>query len=283
MLIDFHTHSNASDGELSPGRLLARAAERGVQALALTDHDTVDGYLAVRELAPSLGLQLLPGVEFSCRWSGVTVHIVGLAMDVAHPAMREGLVRLLEARQQRGEKIARRLAALGFPDSLAGARARAGDSQLGRPHFAGWMVEQGHVSDINTAFDRYLGQGKPGDVKAFWPELAEVTRWIVDAGGTAIIAHPLKYKLTRSKLRRLVADFKAAGGTGVELVNGRQTADQTAQLRRLARECELAISVGSDFHRDSAYGPELGVPLPAERGLRAVWEDWPALAPEALQ
>lgn len=274
MLIDFHTHSSASDGELSPRALLERARERGIRCFAITDHDTVDGYLAVRDSACARELGLVSGVEFSCRWSGVTVHIIGLGMDVEHPTMRAGLKRLAGARHERGEKIARRLEKLGYPGALEGARAEAGESQLGRPHFAAWMLRRGHVATVNEAFDKYLGQGKPGDVKAFWPELAEVTGWIVAAGGTAIVAHPLKYKLTRSKLRRLVADFRAAGGTALELVNGRQTPDQTAQLRRLAQECELAVSAGSDFHRDSSFGPGLGVEFRPPEALACVWERW---------
>lgn len=274
MLIDFHTHSTASDGELSPRALVARARERGIRCFAITDHDTVDGYLAVRDSDSTGDMTLVPGVEFSCRWSGLTVHIVGLGMDVEHPAMREGLVRLAGARGERAIAIASRLDKLGFPGALAGAEAEAGQSQLGRPHFAAWMIREGHVGGANEAFDKYLGQGKPGDVKTFWPELAEVTRWIVGAGGTAVIAHPLKYKLTRSKLRRLVADFKAAGGSAVELLNGRQTPDQTAQLRRLAIECELAVSAGSDFHRDSSFGPNLGVEFRPPEGLDCVWEPW---------
>jgi predicted metal-dependent phosphoesterase TrpH len=139
------------------------------------------------------------------------------------------------------------------------------------------MVARGHVADHNQAFDRYLGQGKIGDVKAFWPELAPTVAWIVAAGGVAVIAHPLKYKFTRMKLRRLVADFIAAGGQGIEVASGYQSADQTAQLWRLAAEFALEVSVGSDFHRDGPYSPQPGVEVPALDGLRGVWERW--LAP----
>ena len=136
------------------------------------------------------------------------------------------------------------------------------------------MVANGHVSDHNQAFDRYLGQGKTGDVKAFWPELAQVVEWIVAAGGVAVIAHPLKYKFTRMKLRRLVLDFMAAGGQAIEIMSGYQSADQTGQLRRLASEFALEVSVGSDFHREGPYNPLPGVEIPALDGLRGVWERW---------
>jgi len=281
VLIDFHTHTTASDGALSPGELLARARERNIAMLAITDHDTVEGYRRVTaDYTARPGLpQLVPGVELSCRWSGTTLHILGLGMDCDHPAMSEALTALAGAREERGRKIADRLEALGFSGALAGALAVAGDRQLGRPDFAAWMVARGHVSDPNEAFDRYLGQGKVGDVKAFWPELAAVTAWIVAAGGVAVIAHPLKYRFTRMKLRRLVIDFRAAGGTAIELISGHQTPDQHAQLRRLAGEFDLEVSVGSDFHRDGPYSPQPGVELPRLEGLRGVWERWRSAAP----
>ncbi len=280
MLIDFHTHTTASDGALSPPELLARARERKLGMLAITDHDTVEGYrLARDECTQKAGpLRLITGVEFSCRWSETTIHILGLGMDCDHPAMAEALATLAVAREERGRKIATRLEALGFAGALQGALAEAGGSQLGRPDFSAWMVARGHVSDHNEAFDKYLGQGKAGDVKAFWPELGAVTAWIVAAGGVAVIAHPLKYKFTHMKLRRLVIDFMGAGGRALELVSGNQTSDQAAQLRRLAAEFDLEVSVGSDYHRDGPYSPQPGVELPRLEGLRGVWERWPVAA-----
>ena len=285
VLIDFHTHTAASDGALSPRELVALARERQLGMLAITDHDTIAGYLAAaRELSgpgrvgeynhKEAGLRLIPGIEFSCRWSATTIHILGLGMDCDHPAMVEGLDLLHTARIERGRKIAQRLEALGFEGALEGAMAEAGASQLGRPHFSAWMLARGHVADHNEAFDKFLGQGKTGDVKAFWPELAQVVTWIVAAGGAAVIAHPLKYKFTRMKLRRLVVDFMAAGGTAIEIASGYQTQDQSAQLRRLAGEFDLEVSVGSDFHRDGPYNPLPGMELPRLDGLRGVWERW---------
>ena len=275
VLIDFHTHSTASDGALDPLALVQRAADRGIDAFAITDHDTVAGYRRARaQLENGDGVPaLVPGVELSCRWSGTTIHVVGLGMDIDHPVLAAGLHRLDEARRERGVEIAERLARRGMPGSLEGALAVAGDSQLGRPHFARWMVAQGHVESANEAFDRYLGQGKTGDVKAFWPELAEVTGWIVDSGGIAVMAHPLKYRYTRTKLKRLLVDFQAAGGQGMELICGPgHKAEQRQQLERLARELKLFVSAGSDFHRDGPYAPELGVELRHLAGFPGVWE-----------
>ena len=276
VLIDFHTHTSASDGALSPCELMARAAASKVELLAITDHDTVAGYEAAAAYHtenPS-GMRLIPGIEFSCQWSGVTIHILGLGVDCEHPVMRAGLERMAAARKERGAKIASRLESRGFDGALQGALMQAGDSQLGRPHFAAWMVEQGHVRDPNQAFDRYLGQGKIGDVKAFWPELAEVTQWIKSSNGVAVIAHPLKYRFTGTKLRRFIAAFVAAGGRGMEVLSGRQTSDQTKHLVRLARDFDLEVSVGSDFHRDAPYSAPLGVESAPFGHLRGVWQRW---------
>ena len=276
MLIDFHTHTTASDGALDPRELVARALASKIDCLAITDHDTVAGYeaaAAYHRLNPG-GMRLIPGVEFSCQWSGATIHILGLGVDSEHPAMARGLVTIAAARQERAAVISSRLAARGFEGALQGAQAQAGNSQLGRPHFAAWMVEQGYVKDHNQAFDRYLGQGKTGDVKAYWPQLEEVVEWIVASGGTAVIAHPLKYRFTGMKLRRLVAAFMEAGGQAIEVHSGRQTRDQSAHLKRLAADCDLEVSVGSDFHRDSTYGAALGVESAPFKELRGVWERW---------
>jgi len=134
------------------------------------------------------------------------------------------------------------------------------------------MVEQGHCADLEQAFSRYLGAGKVGDIKAFWPELDEVVQWITDAGGLAVIAHPLKYRFTRNKLRRLIGDFQQAGGTAMEVFSGRQTRQDTESLLSLACSAGLEVSVGSDFHRDMEYGPRIGVDAGFAMGQATVWQ-----------
>lgn len=259
MIIDFHTHSHASDGALAPAALLAEALAAGVQQFAITDHDTVAGYRELLENAVIPDhVHLVAGAELSCVWSNVTIHVVGLGIDVDHPALVQGLAQLDKARVERAAIIAQRLEKLGMAGALEGARAEAGVSQIGRPHFAAWMLEQGHVKDANTAFDKYLGAGKPGDVKTCWPTLGEVTGWITAAGGVAVLAHPLKYRMTRSKLRRCIVDFMKAGGTGLEVWSGRQAPEQTRDLCQLALEYGLAASAGSDFHAHGDYAPRLG-------------------------
>ena len=156
------------------------------------------------------------------------------------------------------------------------AEALANGGQVGRPHFAQHMVNIGAVKNINQAFKRYLGAGKVGDVKQQWPQFSEVTQWVVEAGGVAVIAHPLKYQLTRTKLLELCADFQAAGGTGLEVISGGgQTAAQTRAMTEVCLKTGLQGSLGSDFHAPDMPWQALGScgPLPPE--ITPIWSSWP--------
>ena len=271
MIIDFHTHTTASDGALAPIELLRRAQEAGISHFAITDHDTIRGWQAVADAVPD-GVSLVSGVELSCVWSKVTIHVVGLGFDPDAEPIVSMLARLNKARQARAQKIAERLASRNITDALAGALAVAGDSQIGRPHFARWMVSAGYVRDMNSAFDKYLGQGKIGDVQAFWPTLEEAVHAITRSGGRAILAHPLKYKLTGMKLRALCQGFVDVGGTAIEVVNGKQGVVETTRLHQIAKDFSFTVSMGSDFHRDFEHAPRLGVDTARAGALPGVWE-----------
>ena len=259
MIVDFHTHSLASDGALTPLELVRRAKAAGVRQFALTDHDTTAGYLSVRHTSEADEVGLISGVELSCRWATTTVHVVGLNFDADASQIIAVVGQLTQAREERAKKIAMRLAGVGIDGALEGAKAVANESQIGRPHFATWMVEAGAVNSVTEAFDKYLGARKIGDVKMFWPPLSDVVQAITQAGGVAILAHPLKYRLTGMKLRALINDFKAAGGGAIEVLNGRQPETDLKRLSQLAEGNGLMCSVGSDFHRDFEYGPKLGI------------------------
>jgi len=258
---------------MDPGQLLRAAAELGIVALAITDHDTVSGYLHARDTEVS-GCELIAGVELSCCWSNATIHIVGLKIDVNSDILTSGLKQLNQARLDRAGKISERLGKHKFEGTLAGALEIAGDSQIGRPHFARYLVNQGYVSSEKKAFDKYLGAGKCGDVKAYWPTMAQAVEWIVESGGIAVLAHPRKYRLTRTKLRRLLVDFREVGGTGIEVISGVQTQQDTAMMARLSVEFSLLASVGSDFHAPRPYGAELGSRMELPSICQPVWADW---------
>lgn len=273
--IDLHCHSTASDGKLSAPDVVSRAAERGVKILAITDHDTVEGFRLGREKAAEVGIQLISGIELSCVWGGITVHIVGLNFDPESDVMREAEAAQTAARESRSLLIAERVGKrIKQTFDLDAVREYAGGEAIGRPHFAQYMIDQGWVPNMAAAFNRYLGAGKPGDVKASWPELAQVTEWIVAAGGTAVMAHAHLYKMTRTKLKACLQDFKDAGGQGLEVAYGNMDANQLGQMSALAREMDLLGSCGSDFHGPNRFGLDLGVMPAFPKDVTPVWASW---------
>jgi predicted metal-dependent phosphoesterase TrpH len=269
---DLHSHSNASDGSLDPDDLLQHAAECGVEALAITDHDTLAAFDRIdNRLARA---RLIPGIELSTSWRNIGVHVVGLNIDPASTTLCHGVRQQQRSRDERARIIARRLRSKGLPDMIDDVLRIAGGGPVSRPHFAEHLVTTGVVRDTRAAFRKYLGAGKAGDVRHGWASLPEVVRWIVAAGGTAVLAHPAKYRLTKTKLRALATDFRHAGGRAIEVVCGRQSPNTTAHLARLSRELGLAASCGSDFHDSNRWSRPGGfAPLPDD--VLPVWTTWP--------
>jgi predicted metal-dependent phosphoesterase TrpH len=272
VIVDLHTHTTASDGGLSPAELVLRAKECGVQLLAVTDHDTIDGYTSISEISTG-ELKLIAGIELSCTWSGVNIHVLGLGIDTTCSRLQAELSDQSAARGERAKIIGDRLAKLGFKDTFEGASALADGRAIGRPDFARFMVAQGYVDSMATAFDKYLGAGKAGDVKAMWPSLETIINWIKSAGGVAVLAHPLHYKLTNAKLRRMLADFKEAGGEGLEVCNGRPSPSDLNYLRQLCTQFDFEASAGSDFHQPSNW-LELGCNADIVAPCKPVWARW---------
>jgi predicted metal-dependent phosphoesterase TrpH len=273
MKIDLHTHTTASDGALSPRELLARACKNNVHTLAITDHDTVAAFDEL-DAADISGINLIPGIELSARWANIEVHVVGLNIDLQCDALRSAVASQLLARRHRAEYIAYKLQQLGFDDALTGAQELAGGASIGRPHFAQYLVHQGAVKDVKRAFRKFLGGNKLGNLKRFWPELDVVLSWINDAGGTGVLAHPVHYGLTHTKLRTLTAEFVAAGGAGIEVVSGRQPQTTTSHMAELAESHGLLASCGSDFHRPGQHWADVGDCLPLPSHCKPVWDGW---------
>ncbi|MGO1462131.1 MAG: PHP domain-containing protein [Oleiphilaceae bacterium] len=271
LCIDLHCHSTASDGTLTPTELLARAGKREVTHLALTDHDTINGLAEAQVAANANNVVLIPGIELSCLWRSRTIHIVGLDFDAEDKAFSAALAQQHKNRWARAAMIADRLGKLAIPDLLERATTEAGGDVPGRPHFARVLVEKGIVKNPAQAFKRYLGAGKAGDVKAFWPELAEVVQWINSAGGVAVLAHPRKYQLTATKLRELTADFRRAGGRAIEVSTSGQSSGDLGFLAELCTREKLLASQGSDFHFPGAPWCELGRIMKMPDGLEPVW------------
>jgi predicted metal-dependent phosphoesterase TrpH len=269
---DLHCHSTASDGRLTPTELLQRAFEQGVDVLSLTDHDTVHGLVEASVAAEQCGVTLIPGIEFSSQWERRGIHVVGLNIDLKSEVLTSAVTAQLAAREVRGHLIAERLTKAGVQGALAGAQSIANGAVLGRPHFAQYLLDQGRVKSINEAFKKYLGAGKVGDVKSLWPEMEQVVGWIVAAGGIAVLAHPSKYKMTRTKLRSLVSDFAVSGGKALEVSSGLMPTGTTATLARIAADYHLHASCGSDFHFPGHKWQELGQFSPLPESCVPVWD-----------
>lgn len=261
-MIDLHTHTTASDGALSPTELLARAIANGVETLAITDHDTIDGYLAVRKTPPAQALQLISGVEISTTWNGIGIHLVGLDFIAEHPAITELLAHQSQARQNRAEIILQQLTKANMPISMEDLHTITDYNHIGRPHIARAMVEKGYVKDINSAFKKYLGTGKIGDVKSGWTDIPTAVKAITDSSGVAVLAHPNHYQMTRTKLFALLDDFQGAGGLAIEVISGLQPQSVNEKWARIARDKGFFASLGSDFHRPLSYAADVGQ-LPA--------------------
>lgn len=269
---DLHCHSTASDGALSPAEVVQRAYEHGVTALALTDHDTTAGLDEAQNCALASGIKLIPGIELSASWSGQCFHIVGLGINPNYPLLAEATQNLQHTRLERAEKIADKLEKKRIPGALEAVKKAAGDGMITRTHFADFLVSQNHVSTQQEAFDRYLAKGKPAYVSTPWAELEQAVNWITESGGIAVLAHPLRYRLTANAMKRLLATFKSAGGKGIEVVTGRCTADEITRVAAYATRFELAGSTGSDFHSPDNPWLELGRLADLPEHITPVWE-----------
>ncbi len=270
--VDLHCHSNLSDGALSPQDLVALAQDRKVDMLAITDHDNIDCYNVIDR--PADGLKIITGTELSTTWRNIGIHIVGLNMDLTNSTLLQGIDYQTKARALRAQEIDRKLEDLGFSNCLEGARRYSSGNQIGRPHFAQYLVEIGAVSNMQQAFKRYLGAGKAGDIKQQWADLGDVISWIRSAGGVAVLAHPTKYNMTRTKLCQLLEDFVQLGGEAMEVISGSQTNAITESMAKLCRQFDLLASCGSDFHAPSQPWAALGMAPKLPEHLTPVWTRW---------
>jgi len=274
LIYDLHAHSIVSDGSLTPADLVARAKLMGVDVLALTDHDATSGLGEAGRAALEQGITLVPGVEVSVTWNGATIHIVGLGIDPQCASLQQGLKKLREFREWRAGEIARRLSAKGIGGALEGAKKFATGELISRTHFAHFLVERGYAKDLRAVFQRYLVQNKPGHVPGQWTTLEEAVSWINTAGGQAVVAHPGRYRLTATRLRQLLAEFKECGGAGLEVVSSAHSPSDCTAMARYSGQFDLLASRGSDYHGPEHVWVELGKipPLPVE--CQPIWHNW---------
>lgn len=273
-LIDLHSHSVVSDGLLTPTELVAHAAGKGIRVLALTDHDDVAGLPEAAEAAAKHDMTLIPGVEISVTWRRRTLHIVGLKIDPQSTSLVQGLQQIREGRHIRAQGMAESLARAGIEGSLEGAYAYAKQGIISRTHFAQYLVEKGHASDIRSVFRKYLVKGKPGYFEYSWASLEEAMGWIVGSGGIPVLAHPGRYDLGRTNMLLLLDEFRNLGGVAIEVVTSSHTPEQFRQFAQLAHQFGLQSSAGSDYHGPGHSYVDMGRLPDLPAGCVPVWQDW---------
>lgn len=257
-LIDLHAHTVYSDGSATPGELVAGAAEQGAAAVAITDHDTVEGLAEGREAASRLGLEFINGIEVSAEFSPGTMHILGYYIDDRHPGLLSTLEHLRRARELRNPRIAARLQALGLEVSYDEVAELAGNEVVGRPHFARVMIEKGFAASMQDAFDRFLAKGAPAYVEKERPSPRDAIELIHAAGGVAVLAHPYQLKLdSAEEVERAVTELVGLGLDGIEAIYSRHTPEQRERYSSLAARLGLLLTGGSDYH--GSYKPDIGI------------------------
>ncbi len=272
---DLHCHSTISDGTLTPAEVVARAAGRGVDVLALTDHDEIAGLAEARLAAASAGLRFIDGTELSVSWRDQTLHILGLGIDPDSPSLVEGMRVIRSGRLGRARLMGEALQRAGISGAFEGAsRFAANEQLLSRTHFARFLVEGGHVKDVREVFKRYLTPGKPGYVEHVWASMADAVGWIHGAGGQAVLAHPGRYKINRTAMQALLAEFKDRGGDGIEVLTSSHTQAQFAEYATYALRFGFLASCGSDYHGPGESWMDFGDLPPMPPGLTPVWQAW---------
>ena len=271
---DLHCHSTYSDGLLKPADVARRAGVRGVDVLALTDHDETSGLAEARTAAQEAGVRLIDGAELSVSWRDITLHVVALGIDPNCEALGEGLETIRRGRTLRAQRMGEGLAEAGIADAYAGAmKFVTSDRLVSRTHFARFLVEAGHARDTRDVFRRYLVRGKPGFVAHQWATLAQAVGWIHAAGGQAVLAHPGRYEV-HGKMRELLAEFRDTGGDAIEVLSSSHTPAQYTEFARYARVFGMLASSGSDFHGPGESWADLGDMPPLPAGVTPVWKDW---------
>lgn len=274
MYIDLHTHTCISDGRLTPKELVLRAEQMQIAYLSITDHDAVIGNRLAEQARQDMGirsLQLISGIEVSCRWHQQDIHILGWNFNLEHSAITTLVAKQQEKRHERALEMAARLSKQGVVPQHLPVVDEA--SNLTRYHFAAALLEHGYVSTWEQAFKRYLGRGACAYVATDWCDIGEAVGAIQEAGGDAGLAHPHAYQLKGKWLKRLLATFVEAKGDALEVAIGQQSPQQRKELADLAQSHQLYASVGSDFHYPGRWR-ELGRHLELPASCQPIWSKW---------
>lgn len=257
-MVDLHVHSNKSDGTFTPSELVTMAIEKNLTALALTDHDTTDGLEELANAAAGKPLAIVPGIELSTEYEGKDIHIVGLFIDPTQSDFRAHLKAFVESRDDRNRKMCANLQEAGIPISYEALQEANPGSVITRAHYGTWLLEHGVVSSVADAFSKYLGDHTPYFVPREKVTPQQAVSLIQKAGGLAILAHPILYRMSRERLDILVRRLKEVGLTGIEAIYATYNSREENQIRQLAIKYDLLLSGGSDFHGFAKPKLELG-------------------------
>jgi predicted metal-dependent phosphoesterase TrpH len=281
-MIDLHTHSSASDGSLCPGALIGEAVKQGLKAIALTDHDTVQGLDEAKKAAKAGGIVFIPGIELEIIWSrkdeGGEFHLLGLGLRRESPSFTEAVEKLSRRREKRNLEILDRMNELNIEADYADIKAFSGGHSIGRPHFAALLVNRGIVKNREQAFSRYLARGKPLYVPKEGLEFDEAAAAIKSAGGIAVLAHPMSLYVAWGKLPELVKNLKDRGLDGLEAWHPAAKARSCRRLEELGKTLGLCVTEGSDYHGEVRPERRLGFSSRGRKIADSVLEALPDLA-----
>ena len=275
MKVDLHNHSYYSDGVFSPTEVVRLADEADCNLFALTDHDTTDGLAEAQQMADELSVNLVSGVEISALWRNMTIHIVGLGIDINNDILQKGLHYNQRLREERAEKIALGLRRAGITDALEKTQELSKTDMITRTHFAQMLIREGYCKDMKSVFRRFLTGKKPGASHVEWRSFDEVVGWIHAAGGLAVIAHPFRYRMTQTKIKNMLIDFKEVLGDGVEVVTATSTDEEITLSNQWAKEYKLLSSCGSDYHGWSNQRIQIGYLRELPNLDNAIWRYLP--------
>lgn len=256
--VDLHTHSNKSDGSLSPTALIDEAKSIGLSAIALTDHDTIDGLEEAINHGNEIGIKVIPGVELSTEYMGRDVHIVGLFINYKDQSFLDHLKKFVDSRDERNKKMCQKLTNAGMPVIYEELIEMFGESVLTRAHYARYMLSKGYIKSLPEAFERYIGDHSPYYVPREKVTPKQGVELILNAGGIPVLAHPILYKLGKDALNKLVSELKEYGLVGIEAIYSTYTNADERTIRDLAKKYNLLISGGSDYHGAAKPGLNLG-------------------------
>ena len=275
MKVDLHNHSYYSDGVFSPTEVVRLADEADCNLFALTDHDTTDGLAEAQQMADELSVNLVSGVEISALWRNMTIHIVGLGIDIHNDVLQKGLHYNQRLREERAKKIALGLGRAGISEALEKTQNLSKTDMLTRTHFAQMLIREGYCKDMKSVFRRFLTGRKPGASRVEWRSFDEVVRWIHAAGGLAVIAHPFRYRMTQTKIKNMLIDFKEVLGDGFEVVTATSTDEEITLSNQWAKEYKLLSSCGSDYHGWSNQRIQIGNLRDLPNVENAIWRYLP--------